>query len=94
MSELWYRVVPVIPPAESLPDTLKEFLGNQLWETEHGDLTAPVVITPDNMRVTGFLEGLAATGVDGAEQLLEAIREGNGVTVWIGRDDDDDPFTR
>jgi hypothetical protein len=93
MSNLWYREIPVIPPAECLPDAMKEFLGNQIWETEEASLTAPVVIREDNMRVVGFLEGLAATGVEGASQLLEAIREGNGVTVWIGTEDSDDPFS-
>lgn len=90
MANLWYRGIPVIPPAEPLPDALKEFLGNQIWETDHGFLTAPVVVREDNMRVVGFLEGLAATGVEGASQLLEAIREGNGVTIWIGSEDPDD----
>lgn len=92
MSELWYRGIPVIPPAYPLPDALKEFLANQIWESEHGSLDTPVTIAPDNMRVTGFLEGLAATGVEGADTLLEAIREGNGVVVWIGGEHGDDPF--
>lgn len=86
-NQLWYRVVLPVPPAESLPDTLKTYLGNQLWETDQDSLSGSIVIQSDNLRVIGFLEALAAMEVDGAEELLTAIKDNLSVVIWTGPED-------
>lgn len=87
---LRYRPMPAPPAAEELPRALKEYLGNQLWETDQEALTgSPIVIRADNLRVVGFLEALKAVEIDGADELLEAIQEYGAVTIWVG---EDDPF--
>ena len=42
----------------------------------------PMTFNGDDIQERAFLRGLAALGLDGAEELLEAVESNDRVTVW------------
>jgi hypothetical protein len=78
-SSLFWK--PVIPQRENtLPDNLKYILGKKYWNHD-GTLTSPpLVLDEDNLE---YLSGLVDAGVEGAEELVEAIRKHGRVEIWI-----------
>lgn len=81
-STLYWRPAPKdVPPAESLPFELKKAIARRFWDHDgslHGE-----EIEVDTEGVP-YLEGLSDAGVDGADELLQAIREHGRVLLWIG----------
>lgn len=81
-STLYWRPAPKdVPPAESLPFELKKAIARRLWDHDgslHGD---EVTIGSD---MVPYLEGLEDAGVDGAVELIKAIRDHGSVLLWIG----------
>ena len=81
-STLYWRPAPKdVPPAEGLPYELKKAIARRFWDHDgslHGDeIEVGAAEVP-------YLEGLSDGGVDGAEELLQAIREHGRVLLWIG----------
>ena len=68
------------PPPEVLDTDLKRILARRLWNHDgslHGEareVTSALI---------PYLEGLADGGVDGAAELIAAIREHHTVLIWI-----------
>jgi hypothetical protein len=86
---LYWRPVPKeIPPARDLPYELKRIVG-QRWFGHDGTIRGECVLTS---RDIAYLEGIAdANGgeaSEGATELINAIREHDTVTLWIGDADD------
>ncbi len=80
-TDLWYRPVPKDqPPAETLPYPLKRAIARRYWDHD-GTLCG------DELEFTAadvpYLEGLADGGVEGARELIGAIREHGAVILWI-----------
>lgn len=81
MSTLYWKPAPKDePPDRELPAPLRNVLAKRLWnhegavhavETEVGDWSV------------SYLEGLADGRVDGAQELLDAIRAHGAVLIWI-----------
>lgn len=80
---MYWRPAPKdVPPAHDLPDTLKRALANRIWDhdgTLHGESVQ--IGTQTDL---AYLEGLRDAGVDGAQELLTAIRKNGLVELWIG----------
>jgi hypothetical protein len=69
------------PPVQDLPYELKRAVAQRFWGhdgTLHGDDYA---LSKEDIP---YLEGLADAGIDGATELIEAIRQHGRVLVWIG----------
>lgn len=82
-TDLYWKPAPVVPEGARLPIALKYPLARLLWDHDgslHGE---PCIIGVRNTHVVGFLDGLAAAGVEGAAELAEAITKYGNVEVWI-----------
>lgn len=69
------------PPAHDLPYELKRAVAQRFWGhdgTLHAD---DHLLSKEDVP---YLEGLADAGVDGATELIEAIRQHGRLLVWIG----------
>ncbi len=80
---MYWRPAPKdVPPGHGLPDSLKRIIADRLWNhdgTLHAE-TAQLGTQSD----LAYLEGLRDAGVDGADELLSAIRNHGLIEVWIG----------
>lgn len=81
-SSMYWRPAPKEePPAHDLPYELKHTVAQRFWNhdgTLHGD---DHQLGKDDLP---YLEGLADAGIDGARELIEAIKQHDSVLVWIG----------
>lgn len=86
---LYWRPADPPPPPETPEDNqLKYKLAPLLFEHDGTLRSGPVVLTSSNGIVIGYLKGLAACEVDGAQDLLDAINDHGGVVLWVGDSDD------
>jgi hypothetical protein len=69
---------PVDRSGNSLPYELKKTLSRKLWDTD-GSIGGSAVVDAE---LIPYLEGLQHAGVDGAEELIEAINTHEQVEVW------------
>jgi hypothetical protein len=74
----WRPVKPTT--AKSLPRDLKKPLAKRFFDSDGSLKGGPVTLTDKD---SDYLEGLADAGVDGAEELIEAIRRHGAVEVYI-----------
>lgn len=87
-SLVWRPTPPEPPPVDSLPDQLTHLLvtwlrGQDPWSPWDGKPGRQQPATLDNeQRVAGFLEGLAASGVEGAADLLAALEQHGSIDLW------------
>lgn len=81
-SSLYWRAAPkALPPKHDLPSELKYAIARRFWGHDgslYGD-----EIEMDKSSI-GYLEGLVDGGVDGAQELIDAIRKETVVQLWIG----------
>jgi hypothetical protein len=80
-NNLYWRPVPkeVAPPGD-LPDGLRFALARRLWDHD-GSLRGDTLEVGPELRP--YLEGLADGRVEGAGELLAAIKEHGQVLIWI-----------
>ena len=84
-SGMYFRPKPKdVPPGKWLPDDIRHKLGMRLWESYSLRNEADLDKTD-----LPYLEGLADGGVEGAQELVDAIHEYGRVRVWIGGPDDE-----
>ncbi|WP_242890225.1 hypothetical protein [Actinomadura litoris] len=81
-SSLYWRPAPrEEPPAHELSYELKKAIAQRAWGHDgslHGD---EITIGPDWVP---YLEGLSDAGIDGADELIKAIKDHERVLIWIG----------
>lgn len=81
-SSLYWRPAPKDePPANHLPSGLKYAIARRLWDHD-GSLWGDEIEVGKEM--IPYLEGLQDGNVEGASELIEAIREHGSVLIWIG----------
>lgn len=80
-TSLYWRPAPKnLPPENYLPPALKHAIAKRIWEHDgsvHGDEIEV------NKAFLPYLEGLADGHVEGAGELISAIREHETVLLWI-----------
>jgi hypothetical protein len=69
------------PPPGELPEALGKAIERRLWD-DYGHLREEVFEV--GFEIIPYLEGLEDGNVDGAAELLAAIREHDRVWLWIG----------
>lgn len=80
-NDLYWRPAPKdLPPARSLPHGLKARLARRLWGEDSPALGSTMDVDQHELP---YLEGLADGGVDGAADLVDAIREHGTIQLWI-----------
>lgn len=85
---LMWRPTPADPPASgALPDRLATLLATWLreqdaWSWDPKPLPGTPVQLDHSPRLAGFLEGLAATGIEGASELLANLEQHGTLDLW------------
>lgn len=81
-TNLYWRPAPrEVPAPRDLPEGLKKAIANRLWAHD-GSLFGHEIELDE--RVVPYLDGLSDGSVDGADDLIGAIRAHGKVLVWIG----------
>jgi hypothetical protein len=82
-ANLYWRPVPSVIKDHDLPDALKYALSPRVWKHD-GTLSAkPTIITKVSIP---YLEGLVDGGVNGAQELIDAIKKNDGqVEIYISQ---------
>lgn len=80
-SRMYWRPAQVDPPRNDLPYALKHAIARRFWGHD-GSLYGEEIMFDKAM--LGYLEGLADAKVDGASDLVAAIKTHGVVSVWIG----------
>jgi hypothetical protein len=80
---MYWRPVNPRPEGEYVDDAVRQRLAPRLW----GDGAGTDSVGPDELdkRFIPYLEGLADGGVDGAQELIDAIRKHGTIEIWIAR---------
>jgi hypothetical protein len=81
----WRPVPP--PPVDNQLDTdlmfhLEKHLFHDHWEYNSG-----YEITTNDTSLISFLQGLAACGVEGAQELIKLVFEHKKIVIWAGDED-------
>lgn len=73
-SSLYWRPVPKDPPPYDVPDDVEGVLRRRYWEDwpNSNDRSEPRELNKNDI---GWLEGLRDAGLEGANELIDAIRE-------------------
>lgn len=79
-SLLWRPIVPV--EEHTLPNQLKYRLGPRYWNHDGTLGGEPVTLSSDDLQ---YLAGLKDGGVEGAEELIDAINKYGAVEMWLER---------
>lgn len=80
-TSLYWRPAPKdLPPENYLPFALKHALAKRIWGHD-GSLYGDEVLV--GKEFLPYLEGLADGHVEGATELIDAIREHETVLLWI-----------
>lgn len=81
-SSMYWRPAPKEePPANDLPYALKRAVAQRFWHHDGSLYGDDYELGKEDV---SYLEGLADAGIDGAAELIEAIRQHGRVLVWIG----------
>jgi hypothetical protein len=75
----------VLPPVTVLPRALKYKLGPRFWHSDGTIRGEPIMLGKE---IISYLEGLADAGAEGANQLIQIIRDHGPVALWIGTPED------
>jgi hypothetical protein len=81
-STLYWQCLPSLRDRHALPYQLKALMARHFWDHD-GSLSGDSIVIMPNSVEDAFIAGLAAAGVEGAEELLVAVREHQGVEVYI-----------
>lgn len=80
-TSLYWRPAPKdVPPADTLPSELKKALARRYWDHD-GSMWADE--REFDSADVPYLEGLRDAGLDGAAELIAAIKKHGRVEVWI-----------
>lgn len=80
-TSLYWRPVPQdTPPARDLPYDLKKAISQRFWGHDGSLYGDEVELTQAHVM---YLEGLRDAGVDGAADLIAAIRAHGAIELWI-----------
>lgn len=81
-SSLYWRPAPKgVPEPRDLPEQLKKALANRFWGHDGSLLGEEVEL---DERIVPYLDGLSDGRVDGADDLIAAIRAHGEILLWIG----------
>jgi hypothetical protein len=71
-TSLYWRPVPKDPPPYEVPDDIEDALRRRYWETDGTSHSEPAELDSHDVL---WLEGLRDAGLEGANELIAAIRE-------------------
>lgn len=84
-ASMYWRPVPVKPDGEPVDDDLMYLLRRRLWDDETSQEPRSGCELEIGHELIPYLEGLADGNVDGAAELIEAIRRHKSIQIWIER---------
>lgn len=78
-------VPPEPPPGTPVPYGLTDLLVDGLWElSSRSEIwRSPQQLSWNDLYTRGFLEALAAARIEGAAELVQAVKTHGTVEVWI-----------
>jgi hypothetical protein len=81
-----WRPVPPPPVDNQLGTDLMFKLESYLFD-DHWEYNSGYEISYDDHRLLAFIQGLAACGVDDADELIKLVAEHKKIVIWAGDED-------